>query len=204
MNYFVLGLGITGLSTVRFLLDRQFRVFAWDDRKDSLTDKLSTFHSKKNFTVIHPDDCPWNEIDRIVISPGINPERLKYKSLQQYLPRLKIVSDIDLLFEHALDSNFICITGTNGKSTSCDLIHKILSCQYEHAYLGGNIGIAALDLPLRNNAKYILELSSFQLNLSTELKPDIAVLLNITPDHLDQHGTMEKYIEAKKTYLYSL
>ncbi len=93
----------------------------------------------------------------------------------------------------------ICITGTNGKSTTTALISHLLSCNGWDAQTGGNIGKAVLELaPPRENTIYVLELSSYQIDLTPSLKPNVAVLMNITPDHLDRHGGMAGYIASKR------
>src|SRR6185295_6156487 len=114
----------------------------------------------------------------------------------------EIIGDIEL-FVRALAGNpdgakLVCVTGTNGKSTTTALIGHILSRLGYDAQVGGNIGNPVLDLaPPSPGIVYVLELSSFQLDLAPSLKPDVAVLINITPDHIDRHGTIEHYAEVK-------
>ena len=96
-------------------------------------------------------------------------------------------------------SKVIAITGTNGKSTTTALIHHLLASAGLDAVLGGNIGKAVLDLPaFETRRHYVLEFSSFQLDLTPSLDADAAILLNITPDHLDRHGTLENYAAVKE------
>jgi UDP-N-acetylmuramoylalanine--D-glutamate ligase len=112
---------------------------------------------------------------------------------------LPIVGDIELLGRARPQARYVGITGTNGKSTTTALIGHILGEAGERVEIGGNLGPPALGLaPLGADGIYVLELSSFQLELVSSLAFDIAVLLNITPDHLDRHGDMDGYIAAKK------
>jgi UDP-N-acetylmuramoylalanine--D-glutamate ligase len=96
----------------------------------------------------------------------------------------------------------IAITGTNGKSTTTALIGHVLSAAGRDARVGGNIGIGVLGLPdMHGGAVYVLELSSYQLDLTSSLKPDVSILLNVSPDHLERHGSMEGYLAAKRRVL---
>jgi UDP-N-acetylmuramoylalanine--D-glutamate ligase len=123
---------------------------------------------------------------------------------------VEIVGDIELFAravatapEHRRPS-VVAITGTNGKSTTTALIGHVLSEAGRDVRVGGNIGIGVLGLPdMHGGAVYVLELSSYQLDLTSSLKPDVAILLNITPDHLDRHGGMEGYVAAKRRILFN-
>ena len=96
----------------------------------------------------------------------------------------------------------VAITGTNGKSTTTALIGHVLARAGRDARVGGNIGVGVLGLePMHGGAVYVLELSSYQLDLTSSLKPDVAIILNITPDHLDRHGDMDGYAAAKRRVL---
>src|SRR5439155_4445584 len=107
----------------------------------------------------------------------------------------EIIGDIELLGRAQPEARFIGITGTNGKSTTTALIGHILAAAGRPVEIGGNLGTAALSLaPLGGDGTYVLEASSFQLETITTLAFDVAVLLNITPDHLERHGGMEGYI----------
>jgi UDP-N-acetylmuramoylalanine--D-glutamate ligase len=111
----------------------------------------------------------------------------------------EIIGDIELLGRSQPTARYVGITGTNGKSTTTALIGHILAASGRRVEVGGNLGTAALSLaPLGEDGAYVLELSSFQLELVTTLAFDVAVLLNVTPDHLDRHGGMAGYIAAKR------
>jgi len=110
-----------------------------------------------------------------------------------------IIGDLELLGRAQPEARYIGITGTNGKSTTTALIGHILAAAGQRVEVGGNLGTPALSLaPLGRDGSYVIEASSFQLELITTLAFDIALLLNITPDHLDRHGTMEGYVAAKR------
>ena len=109
-----------------------------------------------------------------------------------------IIGDIELLARAGTGARFVGITGTNGKSTTTALIGHILKQAGLSTEVGGNLGTAALDLqPLDARGVYVLEISSYQLELMPSMVFDVAVLLNITPDHLDRHGGMDGYVAAK-------
>ncbi len=112
---------------------------------------------------------------------------------------IEIIGDIELLALSCRTARYAGITGTNGKSTTTALLGHILKAAGIHVAIGGNLGIAALLLEtLGADGVYVLEMSSYQLELTKSLVFDVAVLLNITPDHLDRHGGMEGYIAAKE------
>ncbi|WP_164503784.1 UDP-N-acetylmuramoyl-L-alanine--D-glutamate ligase [Rickettsiales endosymbiont of Stachyamoeba lipophora] len=143
----------------------------------------------------------WQEIDYVLVSPGIptlfpKPHRATELAVNNNIP---IISDLELLFAFASNAQFIGITGTNGKSTTTSLIYHILKENGLKVALGGNIGIPVLELPINNSSDfiYVLELSSYQLELLKEYHLNLAILLNITKDHIERHGNMENYIQAK-------
>ena len=105
------------------------------------------------------------------------------------------VYDIFYLLNPGIKS--IVITGTNGKSTTCKIIEHVLKKNNINVSLGGNIGTPILNLNLKKNPLVVIEASSFQLAYSKFIKPDYAVILNITKDHLDWHGSMDSYIQSK-------
>lgn len=182
----IFGLGLTGISAYK-ALKNVTQVICFDDKNsnDIVGDDF-----------INIKDPRWTELDKILLSPGVPASNEIFKLIDKH--KISITSDIDLLFEQCENkSKFIGITGTNGKSTTTALIFHILKSAGYNYSLGGNIGAPALDLEL-NKDGYVLELSSFQLDLVKSFKANIAVLLNITPDHLDRHGTMESYIKAKE------
>ncbi|MBP02399.1 MAG: UDP-N-acetylmuramoyl-L-alanine--D-glutamate ligase [Rhodospirillaceae bacterium] len=195
----VVGYGTTGIATAAALHKSGANVFIWDDDHSKKADA-----QKKAFQIFDENTCDLNELEAIIWSPGIphtypSPHPLAKKVLSSgHVLRC----DIDLLAETQADAFFIGITGTNGKSTTTALTQHILKSAKRTTEVGGNFGIAALDLkPLKNGAYYILELSSYQLELCPKLSCNIAVLLNITPDHLERHNGIKGYINSKKRLL---
>ena len=187
----VVGLGRSGFSAARALEKVGAKVVVWDD-DEGARDRAES----EGFTVVQPSEKAWAVLKTVVWSPGIphtHPAALLADRLG--IPR---VCDVDFLCEAKKDVRIVAVTGTNGKSTTVALIAHIL----EHAgcpvAVGGNIGVPALDLPeLDWRGTYVLELSSYQLELMPHLQTDVAVWLNISPDHLDRHGGLQGYIDAK-------
>lgn len=198
----VYGLGRTGLSAAKALVAGGARVHAWDDREAA---RLKAEADGLNVSDINKRD--WQKFAALVLSPGIpykfpQPHRLVRMAEMMNVP---VVGDMEL-FARAVQAlpekgrpKVVGITGTNGKSTTTALIGHILKEAGRDVRIGGNIGTGVLDMaPLNANAIYVLELSSYQLDLVDSLRCDVSVFLNISPDHLDRHGGMDGYVDAKK------
>ncbi len=191
----VLGLGRSGMATAVALRGSGADVIAWDD-----TERARALAAEAGFALGDPSDEPFNRVDMLVMSPGIphrfpQPHPAAAKALAAGTP---IVCDIELMARAVGDTAMVGISGTNGKSTTTALIGHVLKTAGRPHAVGGNIGTAALSLPkLPDDGVYVLELSSFQLELVDSTRFTVAVLLNITPDHLDRHGGMDGYIAAK-------
>ena len=184
----IFGLGITGVSIYSDIVHHTNEIICWDDSEKNRTN----FQDHK--TLFDLSNERWKSIDTVFISPGMPNNHQIFLLAKQY--NILISSDIELFLHHNLHSKIIAITGTNGKSTTTALIGHILNnCGYDFP-IGGNIGMPVLSLP-KNKTGYVLELSSFQLDLISFFNPTISVLLNITPDHLDRHGTFDEYCKAK-------
>jgi UDP-N-acetylmuramoylalanine--D-glutamate ligase len=192
----VFGLGRSGLSAVRALEAGGSDVWAWDDIKE----KRETAEMEGiKLTDLYQSDL--SKIDTLILSPGIPDQFPEPHSLiiRAREAGCAIICDIDLLARENTKARFIGISGTNGKSTTTALIGHILNKANYQSQIGGNYGIPALDLlPLDERGTYVLELSSYQLERIPTMKLDIAILLNISADHLDRHGGMDGYIAAKK------
>ena len=134
-----------------------------------------------------------NQVDYIVLSPGIS--LLKNKKLSKF--KKKIITDIDLFYLYNNKSKSIVVTGTNGKSTTCKLLAHLLQKNKFKCSLGGNIGTPILNLKNFKNSFVIIEASSFQLSHSKFICPDYALFLNFSNDHLDWHGSKNKYLNSK-------
>ncbi len=192
----VLGLGKSGIVAAEALRAGGARVMAWDDgaaARDAA--------ARRGFDLVAPQDVDWTRCRALVISPGI-PHLHPAPHPAAAAARthgVEIVGDIELLRRAAAPTRWVGITGTNGKSTTTALIgHALAACGVD-ARVGGNIGVPALELePPGKTGAYVLEMSSYQLEISPSVNFDVAVLLNVTPDHLDRHGGMDGYVAAKR------
>jgi len=198
-NILVFGMGNTGLATIQKLKKKIKNISAWDDNANSRK------QAKKKFDIFFNKNFYKNSYDFIVMSPGINiyehPQSSFFKDNFN-----KIITDIDI-FISSIDLNknkIIAITGTNGKSTFCKLLHHVINSK-KNAHLLGNYGKPVLshNQQLENNF-YILELSSYQIEYSKFLKTHACAILNITPDHLERHKTLSNYINIKLKIFNSL
>ena len=198
----VFGLARTGLAAARALTAGGARVHAWDDN-----DVARANAKTAGVPVSDINSRDWRSFAALILSPGVPltfPEPHRVVTLAEAVG-VPIMSDIEL-FARAVNAlpatqrpKLIGVTGTNGKSTTSALIAHILKEAGKDVRLGGNIGAAVLDLPaLHPGAYYVIELSSYQLDLTSSLRLDVAVWLNTTPDHLDRHGDMAAYVAAKK------
>jgi UDP-N-acetylmuramoylalanine--D-glutamate ligase len=192
----VLGLGKSGMVAAEALRAGGARVTAWDDGAAARAAAAA-----RGFALAEPDAIDWGACRALVISPGIphlHP-RPHPAAAAARAHGVEIVGDIELLWRTAAPTRWIGITGTNGKSTTTALIgHALATCGIE-VRVGGNIGIPALALPPAGAAgAYVLEMSSYQLEITPSAVFDVAVLLNISPDHLDRHGGMDGYVAAKR------
>jgi len=195
-SFVVLGLARSGLATVRALKAAGVECVAWDDNAPSREQA-----ARMGATLVEPAAIDWSRIAALIISPGI-PNRLPAPHPVAAAARAAgkpILCDVELLFRAEPSARFVAITGTNGKSTTTALIGHILETAGVRCEVGGNIGRGALDLAsLGAGGVYVLELSSYQLELLATFRASIAVWLNITPDHIDRHGDMAGYVAAKK------
>ncbi|MEO0983215.1 MAG: UDP-N-acetylmuramoyl-L-alanine--D-glutamate ligase [Pseudomonadota bacterium] len=198
----VFGLGRTGLSAAKALMAGGARVHAWDDNEDT---RAKAIEAGVPLDDINKRD--WQGFAALVLSPGVpykfpQPHRVVRMAEMVNVP---VVGDMELFARAVLSlpergrPKIVGITGTNGKSTTTALIGHILKEAGRDVRVGGNIGTGVLDMaPLHAHAIYVLELSSYQLDLVKSLHCDVAVWLNLSPDHLDRHGGMDGYIAAKK------
>lgn len=192
----VMGLGRSGLAAAEALAAAGARVIAWDDGEAARARV-----ARAGVTVAPLAGEALSGLRLIVWSPGIphlhpRPHPVAEAARAAGVP---LVSDVALLAEAAEATPLVGITGTNGKSTTTALVGHLLTAAGVPAAVGGNIGQAALSLPrLPAEGVYVIELSSYQLELIGEARFKVGVLLNITPDHLDRHGGMEGYVAAKR------
>jgi UDP-N-acetylmuramoylalanine--D-glutamate ligase len=195
-SFVVLGLARSGLATVRALAAAGVDYVAWDDNAAN-----RDAAEREGAKIADPASLDWRSRTALIISPGI-PSTFPKPHPAAAAARMagkKILCDIELLARAEPKARFIGITGTNGKSTTTALIGHILQKAGLRCEVGGNIGRGALDLgSLGEGGIYVLELSSYQLELLDTFHADIAVWLNITPDHIDRHGDMAGYVAAKE------
>ena len=195
----VLGLSRTGLSACRAIVAGGGRVWAWDDDYDRRKAACGL-----GVTIVDLNLCNWDRVESLILSPGIplrhpKPHRLVKRARAA---GVRIIGDMELLAENQPERRIVGVTGTNGKSTTSALIAHILGHAGIGTQLGGNIGLPVLDLlPKPIKDIYVLELSSYQLDLTERLRCAVAVILNLSPDHLDRHGGMAGYLRAKKRIL---
>ncbi len=187
-RYAVVGMGKTGRATAAALRSSGAKVVTWDD-KNAGPDET------------HYDQWAWQGLAGVVMSPGIAwyyPEMHPIATLarQHGVP---LIGDIELLYLAQPNAKYIAITGTNGKSTTTTLIAHVLAKNGVKHAVGGNLGTPVMELAdVGSDGTYVLELSSYQLDLLHTARFQISVLLNLSPDHIDHHGSMERYIAAKK------
>jgi UDP-N-acetylmuramoylalanine--D-glutamate ligase len=204
----VFGLGRSGLTAARALQAGGARPVLWDD---SVSSRMQA--EAEGFDVEDLTSADWSGFAALVLSPGAplthpEPHWTVGKAREA---GVEIVGDIEL-FARAVAAlppdqrpKVVAITGTNGKSTTTALIGWVLKQAGRTVRVGGNIGIGVLALPTPTpDAVYVIEVSSYQLDLTTSFAPDVAILTNISPDHLDRHGGMEGYVSAKKRLFQNL
>ncbi len=197
-NVLVMGLGISGVSTIKALHCLGAKISITDNKnedefKDILA-SISHINCEKYFNV---DNIELPQYDLIIKSPGIPPSS---KLIQRALANnIEVITDIELAYRISPTKNIIAITGTNGKTTTTTLLGEIFKANNFNTYLAGNIGIGILENIVNADPKdiFVVEASSFQLEHTKCFKPKASLILNITPDHINWHGTYEKYIESK-------
>jgi UDP-N-acetylmuramoylalanine--D-glutamate ligase len=198
----VVGLGATGLAVARYLAARQEPLVLADSR--SAPPALAALRDTLPETAVTLGALPTtllDGIDRVVLSPGLAVDiPLIAEAGARGIP---VVSEIEL-FAEAARAPVLAVTGSNGKSTVVTLAAEMLSMQGFSAPRGGNLGPPALELLSEPGADaYVLEISSFQLETTRSLRPLAAALLNVSADHLDRHGSLERYAELKRSLLRS-
>jgi UDP-N-acetylmuramoylalanine--D-glutamate ligase len=197
----VFGLGRSGLTAARALKAGGAEPVLWDD---GISSRMQA--EAEGFAVEDLTSADWSQFAALVLSPGVplthpNPHWTVDKAKAA---GVEIVGDVEL-FARALAAlpegerpKVVAITGTNGKSTTTALTAWVLKQAGLTVHVGGNIGIGVLALPApTRGAVYVVEVSSYQLDLTESFAPDVAILTNVTPDHLDRHGGMEGYVAAK-------
>jgi len=194
------GLGGSGLVTAEALVAGGARVLAWDDAEPARERARAA-----GITVASLSDVDWSSVDALVLSPGVpltHPEP-HWTAKAATAAHVPIIGDVELFArerrEGCREARFVAITGTNGKSTTTALIDHILRVAGRDSQMGGNIGRAVLSLdPLSPERSYVVECSSFQIDLAPSIDPTVGILTNLSADHIDRHGTMEAYAAIKE------
>ncbi len=197
------GLGSSGLDAVRALLAGGARVAAWDDKEASRAAGAAA-----GAEVVDLRAADWHGFDALVLAPGVpltHPEP-HWSVTLAHAAGVAVIGDIELFCREraarAPDAPLVAITGTNGKSTTTALTAHLQRRFGREVAMGGNIGTPVLQLPPPSPARvHVVECSSFQIDLAPSLAPTAGVLMNLTPDHLDRHGTMANYAAIKARLL---
>ena len=201
----VFGLARTGLAAARALIAGGAQVALWDERPEG-----RAAAEAEGLPLVDLSTADWSKFAALMLSPGVpltHPQP-HWTVAKARAAGVEILGDIEL-FARTVNAatehrrpKIVAITGTNGKSTTTALIAHICAQAGRDTRMGGNIGVGVLDLEdMHGGAVFVLELSSYQLDLTSSLKADVSVLLNVSPDHLDRHGGMEGYVAAKRRIL---
>ena len=196
----IFGLGGSGLASASALLAGGADVIGWDDSPEAVTKAMSAGIPSGDLRQLD-----WSKISALVLAPGV-PLTHPAPHWTVALARaagVEVVGDIELFCRerraHAPKAPFVAITGTNGKSTTTALVAHLLRSAGRESEIGGNIGTAILSLAPPDEARaHVIECSSYQIDLAPTLDPSVGVLLNVTEDHLDRHGTLAHYAAVKE------
>ena len=196
----VFGLGASGLASASALFAGGADVVGWDDQAERIAHA-----TKAGIPTADLRETDWSKIAALVLAPGV-PLTHPAPHWSVALARaagVEVIGDIELFCRErrrtAPDSIFVAITGTNGKSTTTALVAHLLESAGYNTELGGNIGTAILSLePPAPGRAHVIECSSFQIDLAPTLDPSVGILLNVTEDHLDRHGTLSNYAAIKE------
>ena len=202
-KYMIVGAGRSGVSVCRFLSDRKIRSFLTDLKEFDDINKLGfgidTLVDDENVTFLlgrQPSEDEIKQCVMMVVSPSVPPKSFPIETAKKN--SVPVLSEFEFadLFCRGLE---IAITGTNGKTTTTTLVGEIFKKAGFDTYVNGNIGNSFINDAAKGNEKsvYSLEISSYQLEMIDRFKPHIAIMTNITPDHLERHGTFEEYVRVK-------
>ena len=196
----VFGLGGSGLASCYALKAGGAEVIAADDGVEKLAEA-----AKAGFVTADLRKASWKNFVALVLTPGapLTHPAPHWSVLLARAAGVEVIGDIELFCRerrrHAPDAPFVAITGTNGKSTTTALIAHLMRVAGYDAQMGGNIGTAILSLePARKGRVHVVEMSSYQIDLTPSLDPTVGILLNVSEDHIDRHGTLEHYAAVKE------
>jgi UDP-N-acetylmuramoylalanine--D-glutamate ligase len=196
----VFGLGNSGLLAARVLKDGDAEVVAFDDDDKKITDAQAAGLKTQDLRKLD-----WSTVAALLLAPGVPLTHPKPHWTVELARKanVEVIGDIELFCRERAKTGAGCplvaITGTNGKSTTTALIAHLLKTAGRDAQMGGNIGVPVLALePFKTGRAYVFEVSSYQIDLAPSLKPTVSILLNVSEDHLDRHGSMENYATIKE------
>ncbi|NEW91756.1 UDP-N-acetylmuramoyl-L-alanine--D-glutamate ligase [Rhodopseudomonas sp. BR0M22] len=196
----VFGLGGSGLASCHALKAGGAEVIACDDNLDRMVEA-----AQAGFVTADLRNLSWVNFDALVLTPGVplTHPAPHWTVLKAQEAGVEVIGDVELFCRerkaHAPHAPFVAITGTNGKSTTTALIAHLLREAGWDTQLGGNIGTAILSLePPKDGRVHVIEMSSYQIDLTPSLDPTVGILLNVTEDHIDRHGTIEHYAAVKE------
>jgi UDP-N-acetylmuramoylalanine--D-glutamate ligase len=196
----VFGLGGSGLASCHALKAGGAEVIASDDGIDRLAEA-----ARAGFVTADLRTVSWSNFAALVLTPGapLTHPAPHWTVLAAQQAGVEVIGDIELFCRerrrHAPNAPFVAITGTNGKSTTTALIAHLMRVAGYDTQMGGNIGTAILSLePPLDGRVHVIEMSSYQIDLAPSLDPSVGILLNISEDHIDRHGTLEHYAEVKE------
>src|SRR5580693_6860886 len=202
----VFGLGGSGLASCHALKAGGAEVIAGDDGADKLAEA-----AEAGFITADLRTVSWKNFAALVLTPGapLTHPSPHWTVLAAQQADVEVIGDIELFCRerrrHAPDAPFVAITGTNGKSTTTALIAHLMHVAGYDTQMGGNIGTAILSLePPRKGRVHVIEMSSYQIDLSPSLDPSVGILINISEDHIDRHGTLEHYAGVKERLVASV
>src|SRR6201996_6493653 len=196
----VFGLGGSGLASCQALREGGAEVIAGDDNADNVAKA-----AQAGFITADLRSVSWDNFAALILTPGApltHPAPLGSVLLAREAG-VEVIGDIELFCRerrrYAPDAPFVAITGTNGKSTTTALIAHLMKVGGYDTQMGGNIGTAILSLePPRMGRVHVIEMSSYQIDLTPSLDPSVGILLNVSEDHIDRHGTLEHYAAVKE------
>src|ERR1700754_1582638 len=196
----VFGLGGSGLASCHALRAGGAEVVAADDSADNVAKA-----AQAGFVTADLRTVSWNNFAALVLTPGapLTHPAPHWSVMMAREAGVEVIGDIELFcrerHRHAPDAPFVAITGTNGKSTTTALIAHLMKVAGYDTQMGGNIGTAILSLELpRMGRVHVIEMSSYQIDLAPSLDPSVGILLNVSEDHIDRHGTLEHYAAVKE------
>ena len=197
---FIFGLGENGISAIQYYKRKKINIIGWDE---NLNVRKKIKIKYKNILLKHPKTINWHKIKSIILSPGINKNNYLLKKPNNL--KIPIFRDLEIFSNNIDSKKVIAVTGTNGKSTTVSLIHKIILEQNINVFLGGNIKPSLFNcLDNTSYSKYVIELSSFQLELAPSFQAHISILLNISEDHTDRYKSVKQYSLVKKNIFKNL